>query len=173
MVELALTLAQSLPGLGSPSAGGRAMPPPPPPPTSAGSELPVQASLLAAPATVAVVVISSVGSDAPTARPAGLGWSQTTLAAASTQTQPLPLAETKLSPDSASTTRSGPVAPRGPLLVTTMVETMFEPSATGLGVLVLLMRRSAPSRRTAMATAPLLLLVTGSGVALLMVALLV
>ena len=169
VVDDAVTLTQSLPGLGSPCSGGLAWLGAP----SAGTELPVQASLLAAPATVALVVISKVGSAAFTARPPLLGCSQTTTPVASAQTQPEPLALTKLSPLRPSTTRSGPVAERGPPLLTTMVETMFDPRATGFGLLVLDSRRSAPSRRTVTATDPLLLLLIGSGVALLMLALLV
>ena len=134
---------------------------------------PVQASLRAAPAAVAWVVMRSVGNDAFTARPPALACSHTTAPPTTLQVQPVPVALTKVSPDSTSTTRSGPVATRGPPLVTTMVDTMSDPSATGLGVLVLDRRRSAPSGRTDTFTDPLLLPASPSGVSLAMLAVLV
>ena len=170
VVDVALTVTQSLLAFGSPSSGGLAWPAAPRP----GNEAPVHAWLLTGPAAVAWVIRVRVGRAEPTASPPVLGCSQTRLGLLKTQTQPVPLADTKLSPGNRlSTTRSGPVALRGPLLATTMVEVMFEPSATGLGVLVLDKRRSAPSRSTATVAEPLLLLLMGSGVALLMVAVLV
>lgn len=65
------------------------------------------------------------------------------------------------------------MALRGPPLVTVMVETMFEPSATGFGVLLLARRRSAPSGRTCSVTAPPSLPASPSGVSLVMAAVLV
>ncbi|MDH4392255.1 MAG: hypothetical protein QE285_12645 [Aquabacterium sp.] len=169
VVDVDVTVAQSLPGLASPCAGGLAWPAGPP----AGIDPPVQAWLRAAPATVAVVVMRKAGSGAFTARVLALGCSHTTAALTSAHDQPLPVALTNASPDSTSTTRSGPVATRGPPLVTVMVDTMSDPNATGLGVLVLDRRRSAPSGRTATFTDPLLLPVLPSGVSLRMLAVLV
>ena len=130
------------------------------------------------PACAASVVSTSVGRLAPTFSPAALAWSQTSVCVlpevpATEHDQPLPDAETKLSPLSCSITRSVPVARRGPPLVTTMVEVRFEPRATGLGVLVLARRRSAPSGSTSTPAEPVLLPGAGSAVLLAMVAVLV
>ena len=169
VVEVALTVAQSLPGLGSPWAGGEAVAAPAP----GGTEPPVQAVFETVPARLAVPLMVSAGNAEPTARPTALGWSQTTTVALATQVQPAPLKPTKLSPVKASTTRSGPVAARGPLLVTVMVEVSAPPSATGSGVFLFAMRRSAPSGSTGTLTEPLLLPGAGSCVADAMSAVLV
>ena len=77
------------------------------------------------------------------------------------------------SPDSNSTTRSGPVAARGPLLVTVMTEVTLDPCATGFGDLVLVIRKSAPSGLTCTLTEPELFPGFGSLVAEVIVAVLV
>ena len=86
LVELVLAELQSLVGFGSPSSGWRAVAPAAPP----GKLLPVQAWLVADPATVAVVMMVSVGSEAPALRPAAFGWSQVTVLPETEQVQPVP-----------------------------------------------------------------------------------
>ena len=170
MVLVLLTLLQSLPVLGSPSTGGDARAALSP----AGTLLPVQAVLVTLPAASARVTMLSAGKEEPTARPAALACVQTTRGTTlASQLQPVPVALMKDSLANNSTTRSGPVATRGPPLLTVMVEVMLAPKATGLGVLLLATRRSAPSRKTSTSTLPLLLPAMGSVVDELMLAVLV
>ena len=91
VVELLPALAQSLPGLGSVSSGGKAVVPATAP---AGTELPVQALLIRLPATPALVVSNRSGKAAPTAKPPGLVLSQTTVLPLTLQLQLPPLKPT-------------------------------------------------------------------------------
>ena len=78
-------VAQSLVGLGSSAAGGLGVAPEP-----VGTELPVQAVLVAVPAPLAVELMVSVGSEPKTGRPSTLVWSQMTVEPSSEQVQPEP-----------------------------------------------------------------------------------
>ncbi len=129
--------------------------------------------LLIVPVLPAVVTMVSVGSERFRARPVVLAWSQTMSCPLGVQVQPVPEALTKVSAPRRSITRSGPVAVCGPSLRTLIVDVMFEPTFTGLGDLVLVSRRSAPSGRTFTVTEPLLLVLTGSALLAVMLAVLV
>jgi hypothetical protein len=164
-----VAVAQSLAGLGSPASGGDAVTPV----TPEGMELPVQAVLTRLPVLVAVVVISRLGKLAPTARLDELAWSQTTVLPVAEHDQPVPDAPTKASLLRTSTTRKGPAAVNGPVLVTTIVDVSVPPTAAANGVLDLDKERSAPVGNTVTVTDAALLLDTESVVAALMVAVLV
>ena len=124
VVELAPWVVQSLVGFGSPSPGGIASNGS----TPAGTELPVHAVLVTVPLISAFETMVSLGSSLSALSPPPARCSQTiTGAPLASQLQPEPEKLTKDSPDRTSITRSGPVAVRGPLFVTVMIDVTFEP----------------------------------------------
>ena len=163
-------LTQLLLEFGSPSSGTRPVIPSAAAP--AGSVPLTQASLVTVPLAVARVVMVRRRNN-PGSVLVVFAASQMTKSPFCVQLQPVPETPTKVSPLRRSMTRMGPVAARGPLLVTRISETISEPCATGFGDLVLLTRRSAPSGRTSMLTEPLLLPGVGSLCAAVMDAVLV